>query len=61
MAKTLTVKKEDLKDNLSEFPNFSASGSISGMKKKYYGKDAKLIKSGGYVYHVSDEIYYKYL
>lgn len=41
--------------NLSEFPNFSATGSILGMKKKYYGKDALLVRSGSYIYNVSDK------
>lgn len=41
--------------NLSEFPNFSATGSVSGMKKQYYGKDAKLVKCGAYIYNVSSE------
>lgn len=55
--RTLTVNKKDLKHDLSVFPNFSASGSITGMKKLYYGKDALLIKSGGYIYKVTREIY----
>jgi len=55
--KTLTVKKSDLKHDLSVFPNFSANGSILGMKKLYYGKDALLIKSGSYIYKVTPEIY----
>ena len=28
---------------LGNFPNFHASGSVSGMKKQYYGKDALLV------------------
>ena len=45
--------------DLSEFPNFSASGSVKGMKKLYYGKDALLVKKGAYIYNVSasPEIY----
>jgi len=39
--------------DLSEYPNFSATGSIAGMKKKYYGKGALLIKKGAYIYNVS--------
>ncbi len=44
---------------LSRFPNFSVSGSIKGMKKKYYGKDALLVRSGSYIYNVtsSPDIY----
>ena len=55
--RTLTVKKKDLVHDLSIFPNFSSSGSIIGMKKLYYGKDALLIKTGGYIYKVSEEVY----
>jgi len=45
---------------IDEFPNFSASGNISGMKKQYYGKGALLVKCGSYIYHVSSkpEIYF---
>jgi len=55
--KTLTVNKKDLIHDLSIFPNFSSSGSIKGMKDKYYGKDARLIKSGSYIYNVTQEVY----
>lgn len=55
--KTLTITKSDLKHDLSIFPNFSATGSIIGMKNKYYGKDALLIRSGGYIYKVTNEVY----
>lgn len=41
--------------DLSRFPNFSKTGSIKGMKDKYYGKDALLVKSGAYIYNVSSE------
>ena len=34
------------KCNLSSFPNFHILGSIKGMKEKYYGKDALLVKCG---------------
>jgi len=58
--KTKTVKKGDLKHDLSIFPNFSSSGSIIGMKNKYYGKDALLIRSGSYIYKVTPEVYNSY-
>ena len=32
--------------NIESFPNFDKSGSILGMKKKYYGKDALLVRCG---------------
>lgn len=55
--RTLTVNKKDLKNDLSIFPNFSKTGSIKGMKKLYYGNDALLIKSGNYIYKVTEEVY----
>ena len=55
--KTITVKQKDLRHDLSIFPNFSASGSIRGMKKLYYGLDALLIRSGAYIYNVTEEVY----
>ena len=58
--KTKYVAKNDLKHDLSQYPNFSASGSIKGMKDKYYGKDATLIKSGNYIYNVPIDVYNKY-
>lgn len=51
-TKTLKVKDgERLK--ISEFPNFHKSGSTSGMKKLYYGKDALLVRCGNYIYNVT--------
>lgn len=49
------------KVGISSFPNFHKSGSISGMKKTYYGRDALLVRCGGYIYNVSSapEIYYE--
>ena len=41
------------KYNVSQYPNFSATGSITGMKDKYYGKDALLVRCGSYIYNVS--------
>lgn len=45
--------------NLSQYPNFSATGSITGMKKLYYGRDALLVRSGAWNYRVPEEIYNK--
>lgn len=39
--------------HLSDYPNFSASGSIYGMKKRYYGMDALLVRCGSWIYNVS--------
>ncbi len=41
------------KDSVSRFPNFSVTGSIKGMKKLYYGKDALLVRCGQFIYNVS--------
>jgi len=43
--------------NIDKYPNFHASGSIIGMKEKYYGKDALLVRCGNYIYKVPKEIY----
>lgn len=59
-VKYLSVKDGE-RLNISDFPNFSATGSISGMKQQYYGKGALLVKCGSYIYHVSSkpEIYFE--
>ena len=36
--------KRDYWLKVKDFPNFHKSGSISGMKKLYYGKDALLVR-----------------
>ena len=53
-------EQEGRRINISQFPNFDKNGSIKGMKEKYYGKDALLVRCGGYIYNVSSEphIYY---
>lgn len=47
---------------LVELPNFSASGSISGMKKQFYGQDALLIRCGSYIYNATSkpELYHNH-
>jgi len=58
-TKTIYVKDYE-RLNLTQFPNFASNGSIKGMKDKYYGKDALLVKCGSYIYNVSSQpdIYY---
>lgn len=41
-TKKMTVE-QGKRCNISRFPNFHRSGSIRGMKKLYYGKDALLV------------------
>lgn len=40
---------------ISRFPNFHKTGSVKGMKKLYYGKDALLVRCGDYIYNVTSE------
>jgi hypothetical protein len=42
--------------NISNYPNFSITGSVRGMKK-YYGRDALLVRCGSYIYNVTQDIY----
>ena len=55
-VKYLSVKHPEA-SKLHNCPSFSATGSIKGMKDKYYGKDALLVKSGSYIYKVTQELY----
>ncbi len=56
--KTKTVTPERGKElDLDQYANFHKSGSIKGMKKLYYGKEASLIKCGSYIYNVPLEIW----
>lgn len=58
MPRVKYMNKEDKKKyNLSQYPNFSVTGSIYGMKKLYYGMDALLVRSGSWIYKVPKEIY----
>lgn len=47
--------------NIDRFPCFHVTGSIAGMKKMFYGKNALLVRCGSWIYNVSKEprIYYK--
>lgn len=45
--------------NIDQFPNFHRTGSVTGMKKLYYGKNALLVRCGAYIYKVSEEVYNK--
>lgn len=46
---------------IDNYPNFDKSGSIRGMKKLHYGKDALLVRCGSYIYNVTSnpKIYWK--
>lgn len=51
------TKDQAARCNLDSYPSFGPNGNVAGMKKKYYGKDALLVRSGAYVYHVPANIY----
>lgn len=54
MARTKYLSiKDGIRLKIDDFPSFHKSGSILGMKKKYYGKDALLVKCGSYIYNVT--------
>lgn len=52
-TKTLPLEQKELVSG--KFPNFSKTGNIIGMKQKYYGKDALLVRCGDFIYNVSSE------
>jgi len=58
-TKTLYIRDAE-RVGISRFPNFHRTGSITGMKRLYYGKNALLIRCGSWIYNVSSEpeIYY---
>ena len=53
-VKRILVKDKG-KYDLEGFPNFSVTGSVRGMKKLYYGRDALLVRCGSYIYNVSSQ------
>jgi len=55
-------KENGEKLSIDTFPNFHKSGSVIGMKNKFYGKNALLVRCGNFIYNVTKEpdIYYKY-
>ena len=54
--RTRTLNKRDAQRiDISRFPNFHRTGSISGMKKLYYGRNALLVRCGSWIYNVSSE------
>lgn len=48
---------EGARVGISNYPNFSRTGSIKGMKKMYYGANALLVRCGSYIYNVDQNIY----
>ncbi len=60
MKKRYLYVKDGERFNIHKYPNFHKTGSIIGMKRKYYGKNALLVQCGDYIYNVTSnpEIYY---
>jgi hypothetical protein len=53
IMRTKNIPAKNHFPELSDYPNFSSTGSIVGMKNLYYGKYALLVKCGAYIYNVS--------
>lgn len=56
-VKTLSVKDGNRLGLPKNYPNFSVTGSVTGMRKLYYGNDALLVRCGSYIYKVPAHIY----
>lgn len=58
--RTRTLPKgSSFQDRLSECPSIHRTGSVTGMKEKYWGKNALCVRCGDYIYNVTQypEIY----
>ncbi|MDE7420341.1 MAG: hypothetical protein K2N35_09030 [Muribaculaceae bacterium] len=53
-VKKMTIE-EGKRIGISRFPNFHRTGSVQGMKKRYYGADCLLVRCGNYIYNVTSE------
>lgn len=53
-TKKMTVE-QGKRCGISHFPNFHKSGSIRGMKAKFWGQNCLLVKCGSFVYNVTSE------
>ncbi len=49
------TEQEGERTGLSRFSNFHRTGNAAGMKQRYYGLDALLVRCGDYIYNVSAE------
>ena len=57
MARVKYLKVKDGKRlGIRQLPNFHVSGSITGMKKNFYGKYALLVRSGSFIYNVNSKV-----
>lgn len=52
--KTKTISIKDRRSfHVRSCPSFHVSGSITGMKRRFYGMDAKLVRCGSWIYNTS--------
>lgn len=59
MSKTINVTKRVYdKYNLGQYPNAGPNPSVLGMKRKFWGKDAYVLRHDDYVYNVPKDVYY---
>jgi hypothetical protein len=57
---TVYATAGELKDknvNLSQYPSAGPRANITGMKNKYWGRGAYVVKHGTYIYNVPRSIY----
>ena len=52
------TKEQGKRCNIDQYPNFHRSGSVYGMKKRYYGENALLVRCGEWIYNVPESVYY---
>jgi len=45
---------------LDDYPSCGPWPNVTGIRKKYYGLHAPLLRHGAYVYHVPQKIYDKF-
>ena len=53
MPKVKTLSVKDKIFVADRFPNFHKTGSITGMKNQFYGKEALLVRCGSFIYNVT--------
>lgn len=55
-VKRMTERK-GVRAGICQYPSFHYTGSVTGMRKKFYGNDAFLVRCGPYIYKVPKRIY----
>lgn len=47
--------------NLGQYPSTGYKGNVTGMRKQYWGEEAKIVQCGNFYYHVPEEVFTKIL